>query len=474
MDKKEEKQKLELRGGIGGAITILVIGLVFLVIAALQHSKIIGYAVAFLIALIVGIFFAKDEKQYANAIVGGLTKPMFATIALAVLLASIAGSLVSQSGLIGTLAVIAIKLGLTGKFFVAVTFIITCLVSFSTGTSVGTYFVIIPILYPAGILIGADPAFLIGAIAAGAAFGDNLAPISDTTIASAYTQEMDIGGVVKSRMKYSIVVGIIALFLYLFFGPAGPIIGEYEAKAFNLVSLVMLVIPAVIVALALFRKHLITALSVGLVTGIITSLIFGIFKPTQLLDFPKAFTVEGLIPSSILGVMPTILFLMVIFPLLGVMENSGTLDRLGSGFSKLAKSPRKAEASIVGSVGILTMVTGVTSAAIISLGDMVKDLGKRFKIDGYRRANLMDCAGATFCFIVPWTVHAIIPTMLAKANAPIESAKLISPATVCLHNFYSWTMLVMLIFAIITGYGRTFLSDATAHEIKKTVNKEEL
>ncbi|MBA7555394.1 hypothetical protein ES705_48055 [subsurface metagenome] len=200
------ERKLELRGGVWSAGLLLIVALIFIVIAALNQSKIDGYIVAFLMPLLVGIFLAKDEKAYGQAVINGLSKPMFAIIAMAVILASISGQLVSKSGLIQSIATMAVSAGLTGKFFVGITFLLTCLISFSTGTSVGTYFVVIPILFPSGVLVGADPVFLIGAIAAGGAFGDNLAPISDTTIASATTQGMDIGGVVQSRMKYSLPV----------------------------------------------------------------------------------------------------------------------------------------------------------------------------------------------------------------------------------------------------------------------------
>lgn len=40
------------------------------------------------------------------------------------------------------------------------------------------------------------------AVLAGAAFGDNLSPISDTTIASAYTQDATMGDVVRRRLPW--------------------------------------------------------------------------------------------------------------------------------------------------------------------------------------------------------------------------------------------------------------------------------
>ena len=65
-----------------------------------------------------------------------------------------------------------------------------------------------------------------GAIIGGGAFGDNLAPVSDTTICSALTQGADITGVVKSRLRYSAVAAAITILFILFFGGGGSITGE--------------------------------------------------------------------------------------------------------------------------------------------------------------------------------------------------------------------------------------------------------
>lgn len=447
-----QNDRLEFYGGKLGNFIPIIIALVFVAFAALHQAKIEGYVMAFFIAIIISVLFAKNEKLYGKAIVKGLTKPMFAVISLAVLFAAIAGSLVSKSGLIQTLAVYVIQMGFTGKVFVASTFFITCIIAFSTGTSVGTYFVIGPILYPVGCMVGADPTFLIGSIVAGAAFGDNLAPISDTTIASATTQRMDLGGVVRSRLKYSIPVAIIAFILYLTLGSNNDVssdLGKYMSMQPSPKTLLMLVTPIMIIVMCIKRKHLITAISYGIIAGVVVGLCSGIFKPTDLLQYPAPFKAEGILLSAIQGSLSTIALLMAIFPLLGIMEMSGAIESIANGINSFARGKVSAEVTIVGSIGLISIVTGVISVAILAVGELVNDLGEKYDLCGYRRANLMDCSGVTFGFLVPWTVHAIVPAMITS-KTPIA----VSPAVIPFHNFYSLTMLVMLIFAIITGYGR--------------------
>ena len=136
---------LELRGGAWGALLLVGIALTLVALAAVNNSRIDGYAVAFLVPVLVAVLLATNEQAYGRAVIGGLTKPMFAIIPLAVLLASIAGGLVRASGAVETLAGMAVSAGITGRHFAAFTFVLTCLIAFSTGTSVGTYFVVVPI-----------------------------------------------------------------------------------------------------------------------------------------------------------------------------------------------------------------------------------------------------------------------------------------------------------------------------------------
>ena len=97
------------------------------------------------------------------------------------------------------------------------------------------------------------------------------------------------------------------------------------------------------------------------------------------------------------------------------------------------------------------MVTGVISVAIVALGDLVNELGERAGVNRYRRANLMDCTGCVFCFLAPWTVHCVIP---AQQSAQFGEGFAVAPASVPFVNYYSLCMLVILLAAVITGYGR--------------------
>lgn len=449
----QKAQRIVYRFGKAGSLAPLVAAAAMILWAALSQSNVNGYVLAFFTAIIAGVIFAKDEKAYGEALVYGLSRPMFGVIVLAVVLAAISGKLISASGVVQTIAVYVVEAGFTGRLFVAASFLITCLLAFATGTSVGTYFVVIPILFPVGVMAGAAPEFMIGAIVSGAAFGDNLGPISDTTIASSATQHADLGTVVKTRMRYSLPAAAGALVLFLLFSKTtegGPGAGAADAQV-NPLSLIMLVVPVVIIVLCMMRKHLITALSWGILAGMAAGLLSGIYRVEDLIAFPGGFSVSGAVIEAITGTAGTMAMLIGVFALLGVLERSGFFEDVGALLTRLAKTERSTEATIVLSVGILSMITGVISVAIVALGDLIHEIGEQAGVDRYRRANLMDCTGCVFCFLAPWTVHCVIP---AQLSAQFGEGTAVAPGSVPFVNYYSLCMLAILAVAVMTGYGR--------------------
>lgn len=219
----------------------------------------------------------------------------------------------------------------------------------------------------------------------------------------------------------------------------------------NPVSLVMLAVPLVIIVLCMMRKHLITALSWGILAGIAVGLLFGIYRTEDLIAFPGGFSVSGAVIDAISGTSGTVAMLVAVFSLLGVLECGGLFEDVKGLLERFAKKERSSEVTIVLSVGILSMVTGVISVAIVALGDLVNEIGERAGVNRYRRANLLDCTGCVFCFLAPWTVHCVIP---AQLSAQFGEGFAVAPASVPFVNFYSLCMLAVLAAALLTGYGR--------------------
>ncbi len=104
------------------------------------------------------------------------------------------------------------------SFLPAVIFLIAALLSFSTGTSWGTFGLLIPITLEVFPLSNPLGIVSLSACMAGAVFGDHCSPISDTTIMSSAAADCDHVVHVKTQLPYAITVAGISFIAYLISG----------------------------------------------------------------------------------------------------------------------------------------------------------------------------------------------------------------------------------------------------------------
>ena len=97
-------------------------------------------------------------------------------------------------------------------------FIFGAFVSFSTGSSWGTFAIMMPLAIPMADAFGIPYAIAVGAVLSGGLFGDHCSPISDTTILSSTGAQCDLVAHVKTQLPYACVNGAIAFTAFLFAG----------------------------------------------------------------------------------------------------------------------------------------------------------------------------------------------------------------------------------------------------------------
>ncbi len=107
---------------------------------------------------------------------------------------------------------------LTPTLVPALLFAISCFIAFSTGTSWGTFSIMISIAIPMASTLQIDPALAIGAVLGGGVFGDHCSPISDTTIISSMAANTDHIDHVRTQLPYAMVTGITSFVLYIILG----------------------------------------------------------------------------------------------------------------------------------------------------------------------------------------------------------------------------------------------------------------
>jgi Na+/H+ antiporter NhaC len=112
---------------------------------------------------------------------------------------------------------------LTPGLLPMLTFLIAGFIAFSTGTSWGTFAIMMPIAVPLAFNFSGNALDIVvyatvGAIAGGGVFGDHCSPLSDTSILASTGAASDHIDHIKTQMPYALVVGLVSLIAYFSIG----------------------------------------------------------------------------------------------------------------------------------------------------------------------------------------------------------------------------------------------------------------
>ena len=331
----------------------------------------------------------------------------------------------------------------------------------SVGTGLGTIVGFTAVMYPAGVVLGAHPGALMGAIFSGAALGDNLAPISDTTIVSAATQETDVGGVVRSRLKYVLIAAGISAALFFLFGSSGASIDPVEAEALikeqaNPKALPMLIPGVIVFVVAVSGGHFLAALTAGIIAALVIGPAAGIFSFEDVFRvIPAERSVAGSAVAGAMDLVPTAILTLLLVTAIGVMETGGVLSKLMEWCDRaIVKTARGAEAVIIVLISVANLCVSVNTVAMITAGPLANELRKRHSVHPYRSANLLDTVSCSFPYYLPYaatiTAAAGIQQQVAKQY---PSVPVLSWSEQVPFMFYGLVLFPLMVVAVATGFG---------------------
>ncbi len=159
-----------------------------------------------------GVFKASELQERAFSGIGEMV-PM-----VSVLLFSIAlGASLRELGTGDYIAGIASG-ALPPMAVPAVLFIAAGITSFMTGTSWGTYGILVPIAMPLALALGIPPSLALAAVLGGGVFGDHCSPISDTTLIASVAAGTEHLSHVRTQLPYAVVAALLAIGMYLIAG----------------------------------------------------------------------------------------------------------------------------------------------------------------------------------------------------------------------------------------------------------------
>lgn len=313
------------------------------------------------------------------------------------------------------------------RFLPAGIFVAACFISMSIGTSVGTIVALAPVVTALATQVGYDAAWLVAIVVGGAFFGDNLSFISDTTIAATQSQGCSMRDKFKTNFLLVLPAAIVTVVIYLFSGAA---VAVTEPVPFTAMDCIKIIPYIVVIITALCGINVL----VVLVIGIIISSLIGLF--TGSIGGVDIFSSMG---GGIASMGELIIVTMLAGGLLEIVKINGGLEFLIRAVTYKVRSQRAAEFSIALITALSNFCTANNTIAILSTGDIVRDISRTFDIAPRRSASIMD---TTSCFvqgIIPYGAQLLMAAGLAS----------VSPVAIIPHLYYPMLIGLMVVLSII-------------------------
>lgn len=381
-------------GGHVGAwlcVALAVAGIMYMLLIRGGGTK--SMMVVLFLSLVLGLILAKDRKAYGDEMLKGLRESMVCVICVAFFMAGLLSALLKTSGLIEALIWVVAQINVNTGFIPVIAFLVCVLISTACGTSTGAVTAVSAVMCPLAGELGIDMGLMCGAIISGSIFGDNLAPISDTTIASSQTQGASVNDVVRTRIPYSIIVGAISAVLYVVIGLQQSSGGSavIEGDPTKAKSLIFLVLPIVLVYMMRRGWGLVSALLLSNALALLFSVVLGVIEPSVL------FSDDSPVASGMIG---------------------------------------------------------MANVAIVFFGPFVKQLMSDYKdeADTCRSANILDGVACGTNGLIPHGNPALVITGVATSVAGVPAS--FSFLNFIGYTFHCWGLLIIFLLSILTGIGR--------------------
>lgn len=217
-------------------------------------SLAIGSTVAL---ILVSIYYMITKAVSFKEITGSFTqgfKTMVPAILILTFAWSIAGIMGAKGGYLDAQAFVQTNMekipATVQSFFPAIFFVLACVIAFSTGTSWGTFGVLVPI---AVTILGGSGTLVLVTVSAtlgGAVYGDHVSPISDTTILASTGGNCNHVDHVKTQLPYATLVAVISFVSYIVAGLLASFGSVISAVAMWAVALVIFAIVIVVIKAA--------------------------------------------------------------------------------------------------------------------------------------------------------------------------------------------------------------------------------
>ncbi len=386
----------------------------------------IPIAVAFLVASIYAISITRGKtlaERIAHFSQGAADSRIMYMIWIFILAGAFA-AIAKAAGAVDATVQLTMK-AIPAQFLPAGIFVATCFISMSIGTSVGAIVALTPVVTEMAAQTGYPLEWMVGIVVGGAFFGDNLSFISDTTIAATQTQGCAMKDKFKTNFRLVMPIALIVLLIYCFFTPETSMTIAADTTDWIEVLPYLLVI-----IIALCGVNVLLVLLIGILSASFIGVIDG------KMSVISVFTEMGV---GIQSMCELIIITMLAGGLLEIVRLNGGLRFLTNVLTRRIRSKRGAEASITALTALANLCTANNTIAILTTGDMARQIAQEYGVSPQRTASLMDTASCAVQGLIPYGAQLLMASGLAT----------ISPLSIIPHLYYPMGIGLVLIVSII-------------------------
>ena len=345
--------------------------------------------VAFLIALFVAFLQNRkvsfDEK--VKIIAQGVGEENIITMSLIFLCAGAFSGAVTAAGGVDSTVNLGLSL-IPAHFIVAGLFIISCFISVSMGTSMGTIAALAPIAVGVSDEAGFPMAICIAAVVCGAMFGDNLSMISDTTIAAVKTQGCEMKDKFKANFLIVLPAAVITIVFFWFVTrDMSYNIASGEYNLFQVVPYLVVLIGALI-GINVFLV---------LIAGTVLSIVVGVWTGT--IAVSEMFTVMG---DGVTSMYDITVISIIVACIVSLVRANGGIQFILDLIKSRIRGKRGAQAGIAALALLVDLCTANNTVAIVMSGPIAKEICDEFGVEPKRSASLLDMFTSVGQGLIPY------------------------------------------------------------------------
>lgn len=423
------------RGGFVALSPLMVLLVVFFVgsLVAGDFYR-IPITVAFIVAAVYAVAISRGGKlsERIDNFSRGAANPRIMFMIWIFVLAGAFAAVAKAMGAIDATVNLALSV-VPANFVPAGVFLAACFISMAVGTSVGTIVALTPVVTGLAAQLGCDTAWMVAIVVGGAFFGDNLSFISDTTIAATQTQGCQMKDKFRTNLRLVAPAAVVVLAIYVFMGAN---LTEVDVPRLSLAESVKVVPYLVVIVAALCGMNVLGVLLLGIVVAIVIGVSMGAIEPIE------CFAQMG---EGVQSMAELIIVTMLAGGLLEMVRLMGGLDFVVGRVTGRIKGRKGGELAIAGLTALANVCTANNTIAILTMGDISRNIASRVGISPRRSASIMD---TTSCFVqgfLPYGAQLLMASGLAA----------ISPFGIMLHLYYPLMIGVFVIISIIFAGRKT-------------------